>query len=127
MKFPEIFIFVTLTTSALVALGQSLPRLNFNSSSNHQVIVTWPYTNAGFSFQEAKALSPATNWQGSALAPVFDSNRAAFSVSAPATNAAGFYRLAAPTDLRGIYVYAPLGGGPNNWAWTRMTARAQRI
>ena len=91
MKFPEIFIFVMLTTSALVALGQSLPRLNINSSSNHQVLVAWPYTNSGFSFQEAKALSPATNWQASEFAPVFDSNRVQFSVSAPATNAANFF------------------------------------
>ena len=50
--------------------AQPLRRLNLNSSSNHQIIVTWPYTNAGFTFQEAKAISWATNWQVSTLAPV---------------------------------------------------------
>ena len=94
--------------------AQPLRRLNLNSSSNHQIIVTWPYTNAGFTFQEAKAISWATNWQVSTLAPVFDSNKVQFSVSAPATNAETFFRLQQPGDLRGIYVYAPLGGGPNN-------------
>ena len=106
---------------AAAMFAQSLPRLGLNSSSNHQIVVTWPYINAGFSVQEAKALSPATNWQASTLAPAFDSNRVQFSVLAPATNNAKFFRLAAPADVRGIYVYAPLGGGPNNSADAMVT------
>ena len=86
-------------------LAQTLPRLNVNPPSNQQVVVTWPYTNAGFTFQEAKALS-STNWQASALLPEFYSNRSTFLVSLPASSAASFFRLQQPADLRGIYVYS---------------------
>jgi hypothetical protein len=85
-----------LSTSA-----QSLPNLNMRATGSRTVVITWPYTNAGFTLQESGIL---TNWQNSSLAPVFDSNRAIFSVSASATNAARFYRLSRPADLRGIYV-----------------------
>lgn len=52
---------------------------------------------------------------------VFNSNAAAFSVSSRTTNAARFFRLTQPADLRGIYVYTPLGGGPNNPADAMVT------
>ncbi len=83
--------------------AQTLPRLNVAPLSNQQVVVSWPYTNAGFTFQEANAVA-STNWQASALVPVFDSNHATFSASMSAANAARFFRLKQPADLRGIYV-----------------------
>ena len=120
MRF-KVALFILILAAGLTAFAQTLPRLNLISSSNHEVIVSWAYTNAGFTYQEAKSLSPESNWQASALAPAFDSNAAVFSVSAPATNAAKFFRLQQPADLRGIYVYAPLGGGPNNPADAMVT------
>jgi hypothetical protein len=54
-----------------------------------------------------------STWRTSALTPIFNSNQAAFSVSAPATNAARFFRLAQPADLRGIYVFVNLATPTN--------------
>src|SRR5262245_2980637 len=96
------------------ARAQSLPPLNASPASNHQVVVTWLYTNAGFTLQEAQSLASATNWQSSGLTPGFNSNSGAFSVSASTTNNTEFFRLQQPADPRGIYVNTPLGGGPNN-------------
>ncbi len=50
----------------------------------------------------------------SAPAPGFNSNGATFSVSTAATDAVKFFRLSQSSDLRGIYINTPLGGGPNN-------------
>ncbi|HXR48551.1 MAG TPA: hypothetical protein VN784_14035 [Candidatus Limnocylindrales bacterium] len=99
--------------------AQTLPGLNVNAS-NRTIVITWPYTNSGFAFQEATNLT-ATAWQASALYPGFDSNSATFSVSAATTNSAKFFRLTLPADLRGIYVYVPLGGGPDNPADVAVT------
>jgi hypothetical protein len=86
--------------------AQNLPSLNQGVISNHGVSISWPYTNANFALQESAALVSPTNWQPSALTPIFDSNRAVFSVSAAVTNAACFFRLERPVDLRGIYIYS---------------------
>ncbi|HXR05392.1 MAG TPA: hypothetical protein VN836_11865 [Verrucomicrobiae bacterium] len=104
---------------ALSAHAQ-LPELKANAGSNRTVVITWPYTNSGFAFQEATNLTPGA-WQVSALSPGFDSNSVTFSVSAAVTNSAKFFRLTRPTDLRGIYVYTPLGGGPNDPADATVT------
>ena len=98
-----------------------LPSLNINPVSNRTVAINWPYTNSGFSFQEATGLTAVSSWQASALMPAFNSNSAEFSISATATNAARFFRLQQPADLRGIYVNTPLGGGPNNPASAPVT------
>jgi len=98
---------------SLAASAQTLPNLSFTSPANQLVRLAWPYTNSGFCLQESTNLAVAA-WQSSALSPVFDSNSAAFSVGAEATNTTMFFRLAQPADLRGIYVYAPLEGGPDN-------------
>ncbi len=102
----------------LAALAQTLPKLNVSPASNRTVVITWPYTNGGFAFQESGRL---TNWQSSQLTPVFNSNAATFAVAAAGTNPARFFRLAQPADLRGIYVNTPLGGGPNNPASAPVT------
>lgn len=102
----RVLIFILIRISSLVLEAQTLPRLDLGVASNQQVVITWPYTNAGFIFQEARSLSPATNWQASAFAPRFDSNLVRFSVSAPPTNVAQFFRLAQSADLRGLYVYS---------------------
>ena len=112
------------TCAALIVLiglpapAQTLPRLSIDKGSNGTVILAWPYLHSGFSFQEA---TNARAWQASTLFPTFNSNSWTFSVSAAATNLAGFFRLARPADLRGIYVYTPLGGGPNNPADVSVT------
>jgi hypothetical protein len=95
----------------LSASAQSLPGLNAHAVSNRTLSISWPYTNAGFTLQESGGL---TKWQFSALAPTFDSNSVAFSVSAAATNAARFFRLKQPADLRGIYVYVGLDTPTNS-------------
>jgi hypothetical protein len=116
------------TTLALLASGcftvwlwivfsvpaQSLPGLDAHASSNRTVGISWPYTNAGFALQESSGLQNASNWQASALTPTFDSNRAVFSVSASATNATRFFRLAQTADLRGIYVFVNLNTATNS-------------
>jgi hypothetical protein len=94
--------------------AQNLPKLSAHASSNRTLSVTWPYTNSGFALQESSALLSASTWQASLIVPAFDSNSAAFSVSVPATNAARYFRLLEPEDLRGVYVNTPLGGGPYN-------------
>ena len=73
--------------SAVAMLAQSLPGLTVTPATNHAVAVTWPYTNSGFTLQEATNLA-AGGWRSSPLAPGFDSNRSAFSVSATTRNAA---------------------------------------
>ena len=82
-----------------------MPKLNVNPAANRAVIIIWPYINSSFIFQEATNLVP-TPWRPSALTPAFNSNNAVFSVSAPTTNSAKFFRLAQPADLRGIYIYS---------------------
>ena len=86
--------------------AQSLPNLSVNWLGNHSVRFSWPYTNAGFTLQESSSLKASSAWQPSTLAPSFNSNDFAFSVSSPATNAARYFRLSWPADLRGIYVYS---------------------
>ena len=115
---PACILLALVGSSYLAALAQMLPQLTVNTSSNQTVRIFWPYTNSGFSLQEAAAL---TNWRTSALTPSFDSNRNAFSVSVSASNAGSFFRLKQSADLRGIYVYTPLGGGPNNSADATVT------
>src|SRR5579859_962675 len=96
------------------ASAQSLPKLRANAVSNRAFNITWPYTNAGFALQESGGLQASSDWQSSTLAPMFDSNSVTFSVSAPATNAARFFRLKQPADLRGIYVYVGLDTATNS-------------
>ena len=110
--------FALVVLIGLAGLAQTLPKLNVNPASNRTVVITWPYTNAGFVLQESGRL---TNWQSSPLTPVFNSNAATFAVAAAETNPARFFRLAQPADLRGIYVNTPLGGGPNNPASAPVT------
>jgi hypothetical protein len=96
------------------AFAQNLPKLSPHAVSNRAFNVTWPYTNAGFALQESGGLQASSSWQSSRLAPMFDSNSDTFSVSAPATNAARFFRLKQPADLRGIYVYVGLDTATNS-------------
>ena len=90
--------------------SQSLPRLT-TAMTNRTVMLGWPYTNAGFALEESGRFP--SNWQASALAPAFDSNSATFSAFALATNAARFFRLKQPADLRGIYVFVNLATPTN--------------
>jgi hypothetical protein len=92
--------FMALHAALSSASAQSLPRLNARAVSNRTLSISWPCTNAGFALQESGGFQAASNWQSSTLAPAFDSNSAAFSVSAAATNAARFFRLKQPADLR---------------------------
>jgi len=85
------------------ASAQSLPNLNAQAICNRTFSVSWPYTNSGFALQESTDLTTAA-WQPSALAPDFNSNTTTFTVSEVTTNAARFFRLKQPADLRGIYV-----------------------
>lgn len=93
---------------------QNLPNLTVAPGANQTVNITWPYTNAGFVLQEADALNSSTAWQPSAFSPSFDSSTMSFMTLASVTNPARFFRLSRPADLRGVYVYVPLDGGPNN-------------
>jgi hypothetical protein len=110
--------FALVVLIGLAGLAPTLPKLNVNPASNRTVVITWPYTNAGFALQESGRL---TNWQSSQRTPVFNSNAETFAVAAVGTNPARFFRLAQPADLRGIYVNTPLGGGPNNPASASVT------
>lgn len=85
--------------------AQTLPNLAISPGTNHTVGLSWPYANSGFALQQTATL-PSSNWLTATLSPTFASNAAVFSVSAPATNSAGFFRLALPADLRGIFVYS---------------------
>lgn len=91
--------------SVVAGVAQSLPGLQVAPANNQAVAISWPYTNSGFTLQEATNLS-AGGWRVSPLTPAFDSNRVLFSVSAAATNRENFFRLSQPADLRGIYVYS---------------------
>jgi hypothetical protein len=95
----------------LPASAQSLPPLRVHATSNRTVCISWPSTNTGFTLQESSA---PTHWQSSPLTPTFNSNSAAFSVAASATNELRFFRLAQPADLRGIYVYVGLDTATNS-------------
>jgi len=117
--------FALLLLSGLAALAQNLPKLTVNPSTNRTVRVNWPYTNAGFVLQESAVLQAASNWQRSALPPLFNSNAAAFSISAAATNSARFFRLSKPADLRGLYVYSSdVSQISSNYAQTLTTSLA---
>ena len=86
------------------ASGQ-LPQLNVGTFSNRAFQIGWPYTSSGFVLQASTNFT-ATNWEASQLSALFNSNNATFSISAAATNKAGFFRLIRPVDLRGIYIYS---------------------
>jgi hypothetical protein len=107
-------VFIGCAIGGLVIQGPvraQLPPLRVNPSGNRTVVVSWPYTNSGFTFQETTNLRSVT-WQANPQSPTFDSNTSTFSLSAPATNAFGLFRLKQPADLRGIYVDSnafPLG------------------
>jgi hypothetical protein len=105
---------MVLRAAVISAPAQSLPKLNAHAISNRTFSISWPYTNAGFVLQESGGLQAASNWQSSTLAPAFDSNSAIFSVSVAPTNAAHFFRLKQPADLRGIYVYVGLETATNS-------------
>jgi len=105
MKNRSVF-FALVLLIGLAAPAQNLPKLTVNPSANRTMRVNWPYTNAGFVLQESGVLQAASNWQRSALSPVFNSNAAEFSISAAATNPVRFFRLSQPADLRGLYVYS---------------------
>ncbi|HWV98895.1 MAG TPA: beta-galactosidase [Candidatus Acidoferrum sp.] len=113
-NFLPLTLLLVLLGSTLVA--QILPPLSMHPNTNHQVVVSWPYTNSGFVLQEATNLKTAS-WPSSAFSVAFNSNNSTFSVSAATTNATDFFRLSQPTDLRGLYVIAQLSdlpGGPNS-------------
>src|SRR5262249_23209878 len=77
--------------------------------------ISWPYSNAGLVLEQSSRLGAASNWQPAALVPIFDPASAEFSLSAStSSNLSQFFRLTEQADLRGIYVYVPLEGGPNN-------------
>jgi hypothetical protein len=102
------------------ALAQGLPDVAAHRATNGTVNISWSYTNSGFALQESTNLARSA-WQPSLRFPIFDSNASTFSVSAKTTNSAIFFRLTQPSDLRGIYVYTPLAGGPNNPADAMVT------
>ncbi len=97
--------FVPVGLAGIALSARTLPGLNVTPASNGTAVISWPYTNSGFVFQESTNLRTGA-WQASALLPGFSSNTATFSVLAAATNAASVFRLNQPTDLRGIYIYS---------------------
>ena len=52
------------------ATAQTLPRMNVSPAANGKAVITWPYTNSGFVFQETTNLNVAA-WSVSALFPGF--------------------------------------------------------
>jgi hypothetical protein len=96
---------VVVTLGGIVASSQTLPSLNINPVSGQILRISWPYANSDFVLQDATNFSFEAMKSSTAL-PLYDSNTATFSLSIPSTNPAHFFRLARPSDLRGIYVYS---------------------
>jgi hypothetical protein len=83
----------TITAPTINPPKLAIQRVSQPPGASGMLALSWPATNTGVILQSSPNLT-TMNWQAEDLVPIFDPESAAFSVLVPATNTAGYYRLA---------------------------------